>query len=357
MGGKYRGREEFAKVKDNFFSSCRERGYDEALITEVWRQMESFGGYAFAKGHSASYAVESYQCMFLKAYYPLEYLVAVINNGGGFYRPEFYVHEARMKGGTVHAPDINKSDDATAIYGKDIYLGFNLMKDLEANVRETILKERNEQGPFQSLANFLQRVTIATEQLSILIRIGAFRFTGISKKQLLWDMHAFTGNKRKNHAERELFARTKRNFNLPVLEHGSYDDALDEIEIVDFPLCSPFDLVKEKPAIDLLAADFPKHKGKVVSILGYLVTRKITGTIRGEQMSFGTFLDLKGKFIDTTHFPPALKKYPFEGKACYLIKGKVVEEFGFYSIEVTEMQRLNSFTRFDEASTLETKIV
>ena len=87
MGGKYRGREEFAQVKKRFFESCRNKEYDEELITEVWRQMESFGGYAFAKGHSASYAVESYQCMFLKTYYPLEYMVAVINNGGGFYFP------------------------------------------------------------------------------------------------------------------------------------------------------------------------------------------------------------------------------------------------------------------------------
>ena len=336
MGGKYRGREEFAQVKDNFFSSCRNGGYDEKLIAEVWRQMESFGGYAFAKGHSASYAVESYQCMFLKTYYPLEYLVAVINNGGGFYRTEFYVHEARMNGGTIHAPDINRSNEYTAIHGNDIYLGFNLMKDLEKNAVATILKERNEQGAFQGLADFLQRITIATEQLSILIRIGAFRFTGQSKKQLLWDMHAFTGSKKKNHAEKELFARTKKDFKLPVLEHGRYDDALDETEILDFQLCSPFDLLKDKAAINLIVEDLPHHLNKFISILGYLVTRKITRTIKGEEMSFGTFIDLKGRFIDTTHFPDALKKYPFQGKACYLIKGKVVAEFGFYSIEVTD---------------------
>jgi error-prone DNA polymerase len=88
--------------------------------------------------------------------------------------------------------------------------------------------------------------------------------------------------------------------------------------------------------------------GKVVSIIGYLVTRKRTRTTRGDEMSFGTFLDREGRFIDTTHFPPVLKKYPFQGRACYLIKGKVVEEFGFYSLEVTEMQRLYFVTRLDE---------
>jgi DNA polymerase-3 subunit alpha len=63
--------------------------------------METFGGYAFSKGHSASYAVESYQCMFLKTYYPLEFMVAVINNGGGFFGVEYYIHEAYMHGAVI----------------------------------------------------------------------------------------------------------------------------------------------------------------------------------------------------------------------------------------------------------------
>ena len=60
--------------------------------------MESFGNYAFSKSHSASYAIESYQSLYIKAYYPLEYMVATINNGGGFYRRESYLNEAKMQG-------------------------------------------------------------------------------------------------------------------------------------------------------------------------------------------------------------------------------------------------------------------
>src|SRR4030095_16899734 len=80
MSGKYRGRSEFDTVRQQFFDNCKARGHDDAITGEVWRQIESFAGYAFSKGHSASYAVESYQCMFLKTHYPLEYMVAVINN-------------------------------------------------------------------------------------------------------------------------------------------------------------------------------------------------------------------------------------------------------------------------------------
>ena len=57
-------------------------------------------------------------------------------------------------------------------------------------------------------------------------------------------------------------------------------------------------------------------------------------------MNFGTFLDHQGRFFDTTHFPPCLAKYPFQGKGCYLVKGKIVEDFGFPSMEVIAMKKL-----------------
>lgn len=84
MSGKFRSREEFKTVKQKFMDNCREKGEAEEMMLDVWRQIESFAGYAFAKGHSASYAVESYQSLYLKCYYPLEYMVATINNGGVF---------------------------------------------------------------------------------------------------------------------------------------------------------------------------------------------------------------------------------------------------------------------------------
>ena len=62
-------------------------------------------------------------------------------------------------------------------------------------------------------------------------------------------------------------------------------------------------------------------------------------------MSFGTFLDTNGYFFDTTHFPNVLEKYPFTGKGCYLIKGKITQEFGFPSIEVSCMEKLAFLNR------------
>lgn len=358
MSGKYRGREEFQKVERKFFENCKAKKYDDNVTKEVWRQIESFAGYAFSKGHSASYAVESYQCMYLKTHYPLEYMVAVLNNGGGFYGVEFYVHEARQCGGIIELPDINKSFPWTVINGKNIFLGLQLLRELETNTIQKIIDERTREGPFTSLENFMKRVSIAVEQLRILIRIGAFRFTGRSKKQLLWDIHTILGSHKKTDSRKELFEVHHKSFSLPELYSGSFDDAFDELELLGFALSSPFSLLHPANVASLthevmhqsslldFAEEFPAHLGKMVSITGYLVTRKGTSTKTGQSMAFGTFIDKAGKWIDTTHFPNILSQYPFRGRGCYLITGKVVEEFGFYSLDVTRMARLNNVERF-----------
>ncbi len=117
MSGKYRSHKAFEKIRDNFFDNCKQKGYDDELSREVWRQIQSFGGYSFSKAHSASFAVESYQSLFLKVYYPMEFMVAVINNFGGFYSRELYFHELKKTGAVVHAPCVNQSNYLTCIKG------------------------------------------------------------------------------------------------------------------------------------------------------------------------------------------------------------------------------------------------
>ena len=136
MSGKFRSRDEFQKTKADFFINCNAKGYSAAVTNEVWRQIESFAGYSFSKGHSASYAVESYQSLYLKAYFPKEFMVGVINNFGGFYRTENYIHEAKMSGANILAPCINKSEHLTSICEDDIYLGFIHLAELEKNAVE-----------------------------------------------------------------------------------------------------------------------------------------------------------------------------------------------------------------------------
>ncbi|MGB0176728.1 MAG: DNA polymerase III subunit alpha, partial [Owenweeksia sp.] len=262
MSWKFRERNEFWKVRDKFFSNCEEQGYDINTIQEVWRQIESFGNFAFAKGHSASYAVESYQSLYLKAHYPLEYMVATINNGGGFYRTEVYINEARLHGGIIEPPCVNNSNWESTIQGKQIFLGINLLHELETKVAGNFLENRQQYGPFNDLQDFVDRVEISLEQLIILIRIHAFRFTGKDKKELLWEAHFLLGSTKRSSPVSDLFRVKPPSYTLPELEHEPHEDAYDEIELLGFPLSSPFDLIPDKPSDVVPAHYMPHHVGR-----------------------------------------------------------------------------------------------
>lgn len=341
MSGKFRSREEFAKVKQKFFDNCEAKGYSDELTAEVWRQTESFAGYAFSKGHSASYAVESYQSLYLKAYHPMEFILGVLNNGGGFYSTEMYLHEARKLGAQIEAPCINRSNLLSVLIGEcTIYMGFYLVRDLEDRVVNRLLMAREEGGKFESLADFVDRCPISIEQLSLLVRCGAFRFTDRSKQELLWEVYHLLGHQKKSEGSAQLFRMESEHQKLPKLDQLALEDAFDQIELFGFPLCSPFSLLKGKKPSDLKASDLQERIGKQISIVGYLVTVKNTRTSNGKLMQFGTFVDEAGDWIDTVHFPPVVERFPFRGKGCYLLKGKVMEEFGYASIELSFMQRL-----------------
>ncbi|MGS2725529.1 DNA polymerase III subunit alpha [Psychroserpens sp. BH13MA-6] len=339
MSGKFRSREEFLKVKQRFFDNCKNNGTPEVFTADVWRQIESFAGYAFAKGHSASYAVESYQSLFLKAYFPLEYMTATINNFGGFYRTELYVHEARMHGGIIEPPCINTSYTQAIIKGKTIYLGFMFLQSFESKLMKAIVKERTQNGMFKSLNDFLERVTISIEQITILIKINAFRFTGINKRELLWEAHLKISKTVVQEHVMTLFKTEKISYKTPQLSSTDLENAFDEIELLGFPLCNPFHLLEQPSTNDLRAKHLTQLQHKTVTIEGYLVSTKNTSTSNGKRMYFGTFLDYDGDFIDTVHFPPVAKKYPFRGNGIYTITGKVMLEFDCVTIEVSTMER------------------
>jgi DNA polymerase III subunit alpha len=341
MSWKFRERNQFDLVKDKFFSNCFGKGHSESIVQDIWKQIESFASYAFAKGHSASYAVESYQALFLKAYWPIEYMAATVNNGGGFYRTEVYIHEARMHGAIIELPCVNSSEGLCSVVGSVLYIGLGFLSGLENQTVNDLILERTRNGLFSGLRDFIKRVPVSLEQLRILIRIGAFRFTGKGKKELLWDAHFLLGNAKKTKPGKTLFVTEEKEFSMPLLWSHELEDAFDERELLGFTVnASPFSLLQEKPDLPLRATDLRIHVNKDVRILGYLVHIKHTHTHKGQGMNFGTWLDYDGQWIDTVHFPGSASLQPFRGPGCYIISGKVMDEFGFISIDVQQLERL-----------------
>lgn len=341
MSGKSRSRKEFELIVEKFFANCHELGYPDEITREVWRQIESFAGYSFSKAHSASYAVESFQSLYLKAHYPLEFMVAVINNFGGFYHTWVYFNEARRQGAEICLPCVNQSNYTTCIRGKEIYVGFIHIMNLEMQVAQGIATERNSNGPYQDLEDFIRRLDVHLEQMILLIRAGAFRFTGKRKAQLLWEAHLYFGKNKNEHTPVPLFHTPARNFVLPYLEQTKLEDAYDEYELIGFPVTiSAFDLLETSFRGEIKARELSGNVGKKVRMVGRLVTIKYVKTIHKELMHFGTFLDADGEFFDSVHFPAVANKFPFKGSGIYLLLGTVTEEFDFPSLTVEKMAKL-----------------
>ena len=345
MSGKKTSSGQMEKIEQTFRENCKQKGYSETLTSEVWEQISSFAGYAFPKGHSASYAVESYQSLYLKRYFPLEFMVAAINNGGGFYDLQTYIQEIRKCGGKIHAPCINHSDHPNTIFGKDVYLGFGYIKELEIKTIQQILENRQFFGDFTSLDDFIDRIQISIEQLSLLLKINAFRFTGMDKHHLLWKAYFKLNKNKSSNNQPLLFKPQHRDFDLPEFEFSKLVEAYDQMELLGFPLCSHFDLLQEPLKPDVLKAkELKNHIGKTVEIYGNLVNAKKTGTSNGKYMYFGTLYDPDGNIFDVVLFPAVAEKYPLRNKGIYHCYGTVVEDLGYISINVKWLIRQTTQT-------------
>lgn len=371
MSGKHRSKSEFERIRNRFFDNCNERGHSEEISKEVWRQIESFAGYSFSKAHSASYAVESFQSLYLKAHFPNEFHVAVINNFGGFYQSWVYFNEAKRCGALIELPCVNRSRYKTSLSGNTVYTGFIHIQNLENQIAQEIEKERDRNGLFSSLQDFVIRMAAGKEQLLLLIRSGAFRFAGKRKQQLLWEAYIANSSDVRKSNRNTLFEPSQTNYTLPELEYSKLEDAYDEIELFGFPFTlSHFDMLEDEisatqqtfhgaklntstpgyktadkrfknPALPVIfAPEMQNYVGRRVQMLGNLVCIKYVSTIRKEMMHFGTFLDRNGLFFDTIHFPTVAKKFPFHGNGIYSLTGKIVEEFGFVSMDAESMHKL-----------------
>jgi DNA polymerase-3 subunit alpha len=214
------------------------------------------------------------------------------------------------------------------------------LQSLESKTIKKIITERQKNGMYKSLDDFIERIAISVEQISILIKINAFRFTGVNKRELLWEAHLKISKTLPEEHTATLFQTNRINYKTPELPSTSLENAFDEMELLGFPLCSPFKLLAKPQGSPLRAKELVWYKNKIVTIEGYLITRKNTLTKNKEAMHFGTFLDYDGDFIDTVHFPPVATKFPFRGPGVYKITGKVIEEFDCVNIEIISMYKL-----------------
>lgn len=198
-----------------------------------------------------------------------------------------------------------------------------------------------------SLEDFVKRVNIGIETLQILIFVGAFRFTGKKKHELLIEARFLLSKNQYKTKIISLFDEPQKDYKLPVVERNPFEDAFDEIEILGFPVSySIFDLLKTKYRGHVLVKDLLKYHKKQVKMLAYLISRKhVPIKKRGhigqkDDMYFGTWIDAEGQYFDTAHFPDSLRQFPFKKGGIYLLLGTVEVDYHFPTITIIKMSKM-----------------
>lgn len=147
------------KMKPKFISQAAAKGHDAQVLEKIWKDWEAFAEYAFNKSHSTCYAWIAYQTAYLKANYPAEYMAAVLsNNMSDIKQVAFFMEECRQMGVTVLGPDVNESELKFSVNAKgEIRFGMNAVKGVGEKAVESIIEEREANGPFVSIYDFAKR--------------------------------------------------------------------------------------------------------------------------------------------------------------------------------------------------------
>jgi DNA polymerase-3 subunit alpha len=176
------------KEYTGFEAGMKAKGFPPDAIKTLWDILVPFADYAFNKAHSAAYGLVAYWTAFLKANYPAEYMAALLTtNSDNKDKSAIYLAECRRMGITVLPPDVNESERDYAPVGADIRFGLGAIRNVGANVVDSIIKARKEKGKFVDFSDFLRKVDAQAcnkKVVESLIKAGAFDSLGHPRKGL-----------------------------------------------------------------------------------------------------------------------------------------------------------------------------
>jgi DNA polymerase III alpha subunit len=368
MSGKMRSHKAMDLVVDKFFVCCKEKGYSNEVSQKLWKQIESFAGYAFCKAHSASFALLSFQVAYLKAHYPAQFMAAVLTNQGGYYSAAVYISETKRLGIKVLLPSVNESVYEYKGDDGDIRMGLMSIKNLETGEAETIIKKREADGKYVSLADFLVRTKMGYERTESLIKCGAmdcfnldcFNQTRPTLLRLL-DVY-FNQRKLLDESANDLFVNesiklekevvTARDFSME--EKCVYEFETFGFMVTQQPLEFFSEAIHRKDIIP--SSGMLKYNGRKIKMVGWYMASKRIKTSKGEIMKFLSLEDMSGTF-EAVIFPKAYAQYAelTLSMGPYLVEGKVDAENGnniiVDKLEVLSSEKAKSITEKERNAT------
>lgn len=312
---------------------CVANGVPEQVANEIFDEMTSFASYAFNKSHAAAYAVVAYQTAYLKRHYPKEYMAAlltsVLDNTDKIIG---YISECEDMGLKILPPDLNKSDGRFTVEGESIRFGLLAIKSTGRALLDELLRERQENGPFRSLADFCQRMYnkgMNRRALESFIKAGALDGLGENRQTMLSgyglilsdleEQHkrnvegqlslfdAMGGEDEEEHAPQHSYQLPQRP-EFPPQELLAMEKEVTGLYVSGHPLSRYHEQIKAlgtKLIGDINAQEY--EDGTVLEVLCIISGRKNKATRSGETMAFLTVEDSSGS-MEALVFPKVLNE-------------------------------------------------
>ena len=334
---------------------CVANGISEAIANKIYDEMIDFAKYAFNKSHAAAYAVVSYQTAYLKHYFPVEFMAAlmtsVIDNSG---KVSEYIYTCRQMGIEILPPDINSGEGRFSVDGDNIRYGLAAIKSVGRPVIESIVRERELNGPFKHLKDFIERLSgkeVNKRTIESFIKAGALDSLQGTRKQfmVIYVKILDQVNQEKKYSmtgQMSLFdivsEEQKQEFDIPLPNVGEYEKetllAFEKEVLGIYVSGHPMQEYEEKwrKNISATTMDFQideetgrtKVREGEKTIVGGMITGKtIKNTKNNKTMAFITVEDLMGT-VEVVVFPKDYEKnraYMEEDQKVF-VRGRVSEE-------------------------------
>ena len=269
-------------------------GVDETTAREIFAQVTAFSEFGFPKSHAAAFGLLAYQSAWLRHYYPIEFYVGLFNNQPmGFYSLDALGRDARRNDIKTLLPNVNRSRVECTAEGDDLRIGLGFVRGWGSEIAERIVAEREKDGPYRSLLDFLRRTPASLKRPAIenLIWVGGFEGFGLTRRELLWQTGLWLGPEneskrtggREDHAQTELALEDPyATITFPDLE--AHDRMIAEYRMLRFSAdLHPLTLLQDSLPDGTVTSDRLPHlrQGSTVRVAGLVTTRQRPQTAKG----------------------------------------------------------------------------
>ena len=341
---KKRSPERMAVHMKLFLEKARANRVDPSAAEAIWALMSNFAEYSYCKAHASTYGEIAYQCVFLKAHFPAEFLSSVLSNRGGFYHAAVYIEEARRCGIEMRPPDVNKSEAGYTVEGEAVRVGFVEIRNLSHSAVRAI-QEAREAAPFRSVADLYYRAGVPCADLEGLVNAGACDRLGRTRPEMLWELRTIARDTAIEPCEGGLLLPCLRTDALvPKLPNYSRKKRMDlEWSTLGLPL-STHPIEYYLPAMAgrplILSEDMARYAGRVATMIGWLIAERRVGLKNRGCMKFLTFEDPVGIF-EAVLFPRVYQQYGhlLDSHGPYFVTGQIQQEDEYCSVIANRLER------------------